>query len=146
MRVQGFTLVELLVVLTLMALVAGSISFVVMQKGDDLQSLSNDIVLSMRLTQLRAIREGRPYQIEIDLENNSIEFFEKIINLPDTYFLTVKTASNLVIDEQTVGMTFYPDASSTGGSILLESDTEMFEINVIWITGKINTRFSGRTT
>ncbi len=146
MRVQGFTLVELLVVLTLMALVAGSISFVVMQKGDDLQSLSNDIVLSMRLTQLRAIREGRPYQIEIDLENNSIEFFEKIINLPDTYFLTVKTASNQVIDEQTVGMTFYPDASSTGGSILLESDTEMFEINVIWITGKINTRFSGRTT
>ena len=146
MRVQGFTLVELLVVLTLMALVAGSISFVVMQKGDDLQSLSNDIVLSMRLTQLRAIREGRPYQIEIDLENNSIEFFEKIINLPDTYFLTVKTASNQVIDEQTVGMTFYPDASSTGGSILLESDTEMFEINVIWITGKINTHFSGRTT
>ncbi len=144
MRTRGFTLVEVLVVITLMAIVAGSISFVALRQSDDLLSLSRDIVSSMKMTQLRAIREDRPLQIEIDLENNSIEFTEKIITLPESFFITVKTASDQLIDDQLIGMTFYPDASSSGGSILLESETELFEINVIWISGKISTKFTGK--
>ena len=50
-------------------------------------------------------------------------------------------AANQVIDDDMVGMTFYPDASSTGGYIVLESKTESYEISVIWMTGKIRSRF-----
>jgi len=42
-------------------------------------------------------------------------------------------------------MTFYPDASSTGGVITLESDEEIYEISVIWISGKISTRYSNKS-
>ena len=143
-RYRGFTLIEVLVVLTLISMVAGSISFVVLQQGDDLKSLSKEIVQSIRLTQLRAIREDRSYQIEFDLENNSIDFPDKVINLPKSFFMTVKTASNQIIDEQLVGMTFYPDASSTGGGILLESDEELYEIKVVWISGKIQSHYSSK--
>jgi hypothetical protein len=129
-----------------MGLIAGSISLVVLKNGDDLKSLSTAIVQSMRLTQLRSIREDRPIQIRIDLEQNNIDFPEQSVTLPKRFSLTVKTAANQVIDEQQVGMTFYPDASSTGGFILLESDTEIFEISIIWMTGKIKTRYESKAT
>lgn len=142
---QGFTLVEVLVVLTLISLIAGSISYVVLKDKDNLQSLSKEVVQSMRLTQLHAIREDKPYQIEIDLQQNSIEFFDKIITLPDSFFITVKTSSDQLIDNDRAGITFYPDASSTGGSLILESETEMYEIHVTWISGKITSHYKRKT-
>jgi general secretion pathway protein H len=146
MRKGGFTLVEVLVVLTIVALVVSSISYVVFNGNNDLQSVSREIVQSIKLVQQRSIREDKPYQIEIDLNENSISFPEKLVEIPSAYSVTVKTAANQVIEDKLVGMTFYPDASSTGGSILLESDQEEYQIVVVWISGKIQTSYRQKTT
>jgi general secretion pathway protein H len=146
MRKTGFTLVEVLVVLTIVSVVVGSISYVVIGGGNDLKSVSQDIVQSMRLLQQRSIRDDRPYQIEIDLNANTISFLEKEIAIPEAFSVTVKTAASQVIEDRLVGMTFYPDASSTGGSIVLESDKEAYEIMVVWISGKIQTSYRSKSS
>lgn len=143
---KGFSLVELLVVLVLMSLVAASISLVVLNRGDDLKSLANEVTQAMRLTQMRAMREGHSIQIELDLKSNRITFPDKIIDLPGEFHLTVKTTADQVIEEDLVGMTFFPDASSTGGYIQMESDEEIYEIMVIWMTGKIRVRQTSKST
>jgi general secretion pathway protein H len=141
----GFTLVEVLVVLTIVALIVGSISYVVFNTKDDIRSLSREVIQSIKLTQQRSIRDDKPYQIEINLDENSIDFEDSYIQLPKTISITVKTAASQVIDANIVGMTFYPDASSTGGSITLETDKESYEIQVVWISGKIITQYSSKT-
>jgi prepilin-type N-terminal cleavage/methylation domain-containing protein len=60
MRKGGFTLVEVLVVLTIVALVVSSISYVVFNGNNDLQSVSREIVQSIKLVQQRSIREDKP--------------------------------------------------------------------------------------
>lgn len=142
MRKAGFTLVEVLVVLTIVSLVVGSITYVAFNTRQDVQSVSREIVQSIKLIQQRSIRDDRPYQIQIDISKNSISFEDSEVEIPKSISLTVKTAASQVIDEDIVGMTFYPDASSTGGAIVLESGDEVYEITVVWISGKIMTRYS----
>jgi prepilin-type N-terminal cleavage/methylation domain-containing protein len=142
MRKSGFTLVEVLVVLTIVSLVVGSITYVAFNTRQDIQSVSREIVQSIKLIQQRSIRDDKPYQIEIDISENSISFEESKVDIPKNISLTVKTAASQIIDEDVVGMTFYPDASSTGGAIVLESGDEVYEITVVWISGKIMTQYS----
>lgn len=143
---KGFSLVELLVVLMLMSMIAASVSLVVLNRGDDLKSVTRDIAHLMRLTQMRSIREDRALQIEIDLASNSIAFPDQTLDIPTEFSLTVKTTAAQVIEDDLVGMTFFPDASSTGGFIQMESDEEIYEISVIWMTGKIKTRHTRKST
>lgn len=132
---------EVLVVLTIISLVVGSISYVMFKDKDDLQSLSQQVVQAMQLLQQRAIRDDRPYQIEIDLEANSISFMHNVISIPGAISMTVKTAESQLIEDARVGMTFYPDSSSSGGFIELESEREIYQIVVVWISGKIISNF-----
>jgi len=143
---KGFSLVELLVVLVIMAVLVGSISVVVLNQQETLQTQSRKIVQNMRLTQQRSIRDDSPYQIEIDLSTNSFQFYDEVIELPDTVSIAVRTAENQLIDDERVGMTFYPDFSSSGGVVTLESEEALFEISVTWISGKIVTRHHEKTT
>ncbi len=142
---KGFSLVELLVVLTIVSILVGSISYVMIDRQETLKSVTTGIVQNMRMVQQQAIREDHPYQIEINLSNNTLYFIDEVVELSNDVSITVRTAESELIDKEIVGMTFYPDASSTGGVITLESEKEIYEILVIWISGKISTRFKNKS-
>ncbi len=142
---KGFSLVELLVVLTIVSILVGSISYVMIDRQETLKSVTTGIVQNMRMVQQQAIREDHPYQIEINLSNNTLYFIDEVVELSNDVSITVRTAESELIDKEIVGMTFYPDASSTGGVITLESEKEIYEISVIWISGKISTRFKNKS-
>jgi general secretion pathway protein H len=138
--VQGFSLVELLVVLTIMSVLASSITYLMLNRQETFKMVVGDIVQKMRQTRQLSIRNDRPYQIQIDLGNNVLRFNEDLIELAEDIYVTVRTAQDQVIDDDIAGMTFYPDASSSGGVITLENEQEIYEISVIWISGKIQMR------
>jgi Tfp pilus assembly protein FimT len=134
----------LLVVLTIVSVLVMSISYVMLRKPESLNSIAAGIAQNLRLVRQQAIRDDQPYQVVIDVGNNALHFFDETVELSGDISLTVKTAQNQVIDNAIVGMTFYPDASSSGGLITLENDREVVEISVIWISGKIQTRHQPR--
>jgi type II secretion system protein H len=138
--VPGFSLVELLVVLTIMSVLASSITYLMLNRQETFKMVVGDIVQKMRQTRQLSIRNDRPYQIQIDLGNNVLRFNEDLIELAEDIYVTVRTAQDQVIDDDIAGMTFYPDASSSGGVITLENEQEIYEISVIWISGKIQMR------
>lgn len=141
----GFTLIELLVVLTIVSVLASSISYLLVQRRETLQSLSDDVVRNLYLVRQRSVQDERPYQVKIDLGNNRLQFLDEVVELDEDIAITVRTAQDQVIEQDVAGMTFYPDASSSGGVITLESDDELYEISVIWISGKILTRHQGKS-
>lgn len=138
--VPGFSLVELLVVLTIMSVLASSITYLMLNRQETFKMVVGDIVQKMRQMRQLSIRNDRPYQIQIDLGNNVLRFNEDLIELAEDIYVTVRTAQDQVIDDDIAGMSFYPDASSSGGVITLENEQEIYEISVIWISGKIQMR------
>ena len=139
-RNGGFSLIEVLAVLTIVSVLAGSISYLLIENQATLKTQAVDVVQSLRLARQRAIRDDRPYQVQIDLGSNTIEFAGEAIELSEDVTITVRTAENQLLDHDLVGMTFYPDASSSGGVIELETGEEVYKISVIWISGKILTQ------
>ena len=142
---RGFSLTELLVVLTIVSILVGSISYLTINRQETLNTVTTQIVQNLRMIQQQAIRNDQPYQIEINLANNSLHFADQVIELSGDVSVTVRTAENQLIDRNIAGMTFYPDASSSGGVITLETDEEIYEISVIWISGKITTRHRAKS-
>ena len=139
-RNGGFCLIEVLAVLTIVSVLAGSISYLLIENQATLKTQAVDVVQSLSLARQRAIRDDRPYQVQIDLGSNTIEFAGEAIELSEDVTITVRTAENQLLDHDLVGMTFYPDASSSGGVIELETGEEVYKISVIWISGKILTQ------
>ncbi len=139
MKHRGFSLVELLVVLTIMSVLVGSISYVILQKEDTFKKVTQKIVQNLKLAQQRSIREQKVLQVEIDFAKNTFYFIDNAITLPKDTFITVKTAENQLLEKELVAITFYPDSSMSGGTITIETDQEVFNISMIWISGKIST-------
>ncbi|MCP4333160.1 MAG: prepilin-type N-terminal cleavage/methylation domain-containing protein [Gammaproteobacteria bacterium] len=136
----GFTLIEMLVALTIVSVLVASISFFITERRPTLKGSSVKIAQQLRLAQQRAMRNQRPFRVEVNLAENSFQLVDETLMLPEDVAVTVRTAEDELIDRETVGMTFFPDASSSGGTILLESERESFEISIFWITGKISIR------
>jgi prepilin-type N-terminal cleavage/methylation domain-containing protein len=139
-RNGGFSLIELLAVLTIVSLLAGSISYLFIENRETLKTQAVDVVQNLSLARQRAIRDDRPYQVQIDIGSNTIKFAGEAIELSEDVAITVRTAENQLLDHDLVGMTFYPDSSSSGGVIELETESELYKISVIWISGKILTQ------
>ncbi len=136
----GFTLVELLVALTIMTVLIGSISFIVVKRKPTLKDVAQQVAQQLRLAQQRALRDKQNFRIEINLATNTFELVDKTIVLPEDVAVTVRTVEDQLIDAESVGMAFFPDASSSGGTIRIESENESFEIRIAWTTGKVYVR------
>ncbi len=130
----------MLVALTIVSVLVASISFFITERRPTLKGSSVKIAQQLRLAQQRAMRNQRPFRVEVNLAENSFQLVDETLMLPEDVAVTVRTAEDELIDRETVGMTFFPDASSSGGTILLESERESFEISIFWITGKISIR------
>ena len=130
----------MLVVLTIMGVMASAVSFVATNRPQSLKQDADDVVRQMRLAQQQAVREQAAQRVEINLADNTVYFGDEIVYLRDDTLVTVKSAEDQLIDAETVGLTFFPDSSSSGGTILLEAGPELVEISVIWMSGKIISR------
>lgn len=63
--------------------------------------------------------------------------------LHQTVQAKINTTSAEVGNTQQAGIRFYPDGSSTGGSVDLTYNQQTYKVNVEWVTGRVSIQQSG---
>lgn len=133
----GFTMVEMLVVLALIAL-AMTISLPYATKSDDarkLEALSSSIITELRLSRAKAIAQNRMVSLVVDLKEHTVNSSPPI-TIPASININLLTVQGQTPSNQ-FGFNFYPDGAASGGKIVLTLEKNKQEIDVNWLTGAV---------
>jgi general secretion pathway protein H len=135
----GFTLIELLVVLAILALALGiAVPFLRGGTGPRLETLAQEIAAELRAVRGAAILANREAVLIVDPEARSLRRGPEAApeTLPRDVALAV-TAARSETTEEGAGIRFFPDGSSTGGTVALERDGRRIEVRVDWLSGRV---------
>jgi len=143
MRNRGFTLIELMVVLLLIALVIG-IATGGLSKGLEkmrMRSAGHDLVAALRYTRGQAIVSGEEKKLEVDVDKRSYQAPKRSVQeLPKGLTLKLLTAASERTGTSTGAIRFFPDGSSTGGRVRLIAGEHASDVEVAWLTGEVRLR------
>ena len=136
---QGFTLVELMVVMVIIALVMGLVATSISRSisGAEARAASRKLVASLRYTRARAIIDKKEQVFEVNTDDRSYQApGREQVNLPEGVELTITTARSEITSEAVSGIRFFPDGGSTGGHIELTVNDREYRVNIAWLTGE----------
>jgi general secretion pathway protein H len=138
---RGFTLLELLVVIVIMMAVAAVTSVNVLSGRDSvsLKTSARQLVSTLRSVRVRAISDGVETGLRLSRANDTLY----TIMHNDTAVALPTNISVVLIDAVRPGIVpdgsvmFYPDGSSSGGQLVLNSSVGSMRIDIDWLTGKV---------
>ncbi len=137
---RGFTLVEILAVIALIAL---AMTLVAVTVGDGLagarvKAASRDLVAALRYTRGQAIVKRESQALAIDVEGRRYRApGKKWVELPRKMEMQLETARSEMEDENTGRIRFFPDGASTGGNVELILGEAAWRIEINWLTGEV---------
>lgn len=140
LRRRGFTFVEMLAVLTLIALVAGVAAGLI---GANLGSAKTraavrDLTAALRQTRGLAIVNGEARSLEIDVDARTYQVPGKsAVQLPEELSMKLLTAAAEQTGDSKGLIRFFPDGSSSGGRITLRRDDHEWRVEIAWLTGEV---------
>jgi general secretion pathway protein H len=140
-RQSGFTLVEIIAVLMVLAIVAGLAGTRMSARSGSgvLQATAYDLAARIRAARARAIRGGADQVVVIDLANRVVnDGAGPELSIPAAVGILTDTSSAEQRSRSAAGIRFHPNGSSTGGTIRLESGRQAYEIRVNWFTGRVS--------
>jgi general secretion pathway protein H len=139
-RESGFTLLEMLVAITIAAIVLG-VSAPAMQrlyKSSQYHGAVNDVVTKLTSARYLAIRSGGNEDVLINPESREIILGENITTLPKSLQMEVLGSWELNTDGAGV-IRFYPDGGSSGGFVNLTQENGMsVQVQVDWLLGRVS--------
>ena len=135
MKAAGFTLLELLLVIVLMAVALGVLSFGLgrgLEAARERQAL-RDIVGALRQARTQSVLSGLPQQVRFDLPGHRFQAPGQALgHWPADLGLQLTTAADLG-----AAVAFFPDGSSSGGHLLLARGAQAWRIDVGWLLGDV---------
>ena len=137
----GFSLLELMVVMVLVALLFGLVGTSISRSisGAELRNEARAVIAGMRHTRGQAIVKREPQVFSVDAEARTWRAAgREPVRLPEGLDVTLVTARSELTGESAGGIRFYPDGASTGGSVTLSVDEREWHITVAWLTGEIS--------
>lgn len=137
----GFSLIELMVVMILIVglfgLIGGSLSRSV--GAAELRNEVRAVIAGMRHTRGQAIVTKSEQVFRVDADALTWQAAGRDPQrLPEGLDITLTTARSELTGENAGGIRFYPDGSSTGGSVLLSVGEREWHVTVGWLTGEIS--------
>ncbi|MGI9385627.1 MAG: GspH/FimT family pseudopilin [Methyloligellaceae bacterium] len=140
--VSGFTLLELLMGIAILALAAGAV-LVVPRSGSGsaaLRSAAHETAARLREARALAINHGRPKAVLVDLGRRiiAIGHGRKPLKIAGDIRLTITAAASERQSRQISGVRFFPNGSSTGATLRFARDRQAFEVRVNWLTGRVS--------
>jgi general secretion pathway protein H len=142
-RSRGFTLVEIIAVVALIALAVTLISVSVGSglSGARVKAASRDLVAALRYTRGQAIVKREEATLSIDVEQRRYRALERDwVELPKDMTMQLFTARSELEEEGVGRIRFFPDGSSTGGHIDLIKDEAVWRIEIQWLMGDVTVR------
>lgn len=140
-RHNGFTLLELLVVLALLAMSYALIPpmFAVGGSTTELKAGARQVAAGLRKARSQAIVSRNEATLTLNVESRSflLSGEAKPRSLPSQAEISVFTDQGEVVDADTAAIRFYPDGSSTGGRVTLAMGERKFHIDIDWLTGQV---------
>ena len=139
---RGVTLLELLVVLMLMALIAG-IAIPMFGGGvssSDLKSAAREVAAGLRFARDQAIAQRAESLLELNLQGRTFRVppDPRTHRLPERLELKLYTAQRDLVDEKIGAIRFFPDGGSNGGRVTLASGERKYDVDVDWLTGRVS--------
>jgi general secretion pathway protein H len=138
---QGFTLVEMLLVLVVLALTAGLVTsrFGARSADDNLQAIAYETASRARAARTVAMRSGIDQVVLIDLADRVVSGGDKSpLQIPTAVDIVAETSAAERPDPSVAAVRFLPNGSSTGGMVRLATGTQAYEIRISWFTGRVS--------
>lgn len=138
-RCGGFTLVELLVVLVIIALILGLVGTSISRNisGAEMRTAAHKVAAGLRYTRTHAIISKSEQVFTVDVENKSYQAPKKdFVKLPEGMEVELNTARSELTSESVGSIRFYPDGGSTGGNVKLSANGRIYRVDIAWLTGE----------
>ena len=139
----GFTLIELVVVLTLIGLLLVLLPPAITGGGGlGLRAAARDVAAGLERARGRAIAENREVAFVLDLNAHRFRVGDAgaAEPLPGGLTLRLYTARSELVDDAVGAIRFYPDGGSTGGEVGLGDGERDIHVAVDWLTGRVAIR------
>lgn len=138
---RGLTLLEVLIVLALMAIVAG---FVIPMFGgpistSELRASARQLAAGLRLARSEAVSGRRETFLVLDVAGKrfKVDRNPQEYALPSRVELKLFTAQKDLVSGSVGSIRFFPDGGSNGGRITVASGSRKFDVDVDWLTGRV---------
>ena len=146
-RSDGFTLFELLAVLTIMALSIGVLMHMLPSGSGNgaLRSSASALANEFRNARILAINRQRQSVVRIDAERRLVRASgqPKPLQLARSIRLQITSADSEQTERGLAGVRFFPNGSSTGGTVVLKQNGNAYEVRVNWLTGRVSVGSAG---
>jgi general secretion pathway protein H len=137
---QGFTLIELIVVLFIVVLGMSVISINLSSNDStELKAAARDIVSALRYARGQALTAHEETTVDFDLAEKSytVSNRDKVYTIAKGIHVAVVTAQSEITGQEQGSIRFFADGSSSGGRVTLESGNVAWRIDINWLTGQI---------
>ncbi len=136
----GFTLVELVVALAIAVIVLAivPVSMVKLHEAMQYRSAVRDLLSGLKAARTEAGRLGVPVPLTLDITANRFSVgTQPGVDLPATLRFGLIVADR-ELDGERGSIRFYPDGSSTGGSIVVQRPSgDGVRLRVDWLLGRV---------
>jgi general secretion pathway protein H len=138
---HGFTLIEMLVVLTIAALIVGLAlpRLTGAEEKATLRTAAHEVAAALRTTRSLAMTRGQTEAFVINTANGAFRAGQAAQGqLPRGLHLALVTVT---ADQESASqgrIQFFADGSSTGGGVVLASGKTRSQVLVDWLTGRVS--------
>lgn len=138
---SGFTVIEILVGLLILAL-AATVALPALTSGSaaEVQPAARMVAAGLRQARDRAMTTNREAVMELDVRRRRIVLDGRPRQLDRNLRMVLLTARRERLDAGRGAIRFFPDGSSTGGRVSLAGGARTFLVDVDWLTGRVSLR------
>ena len=136
----GFTLIELMVVFTLLITLSAVLAPLLLPSpGRTLQTTAGEMATTLRETRRQAQADQVRKRFLIDTESwrYGVEGGNSWRALPTDMTAALTTGESLLTSDTRGGIDFFPDGTSSGGRVELGLGERSLKVDIEWLTGRI---------